>query len=116
MARKKMTALLGAVSLTAALAMATPAHAGETTKNCASDSGVTGVTQNDVQLTYVTGFSLSHCGTLGIKVNYVHVGGDSWTSWRYSSYGALTVRRDTRNAVRSLHSTSVGGLLFYSYK
>ena len=116
MALKRAIALLGAASLAAMLAVATPAHAGETTVRCGSDSGVTGVTTNNYQLLYVTGFSLGHCGKLGMKVNYVHVGGDSWTAWKYSSYGALTLRQETKNAVRSLHSTSVNNLLFYSFK
>ncbi len=116
MARRKMTALLGAVSLTTALAMATPANAGETEKRCASQVGVKGFTESNGQGTYVTSGSLSNCGKLGLRVNYVHVGGDSWTSWKYSTGGHWSVSSTTKNAVRSAHTTTVGNLYFYSYR
>lgn len=114
--KTKTIALLGAVSLTTALAMATPAYAEETERMCASQVGVKGFTESSGQGTYVTMGSLSNCGKLGLRVEYVHVGGTSWTAWKYSTGHHGSVSRTTKNAVRSAHTTTVKNLYFYSYK
>lgn len=116
MPRKTMTSILTVASMTALmLAAATPASAGSSgPKYCGSGAAVIGATESSGQVTYDA--APGHCGTLGVRANYVHVGGDSWTPWKYSAYSAGSVSMSTKNAVRSLHSTSIGSLLFYSYK
>jgi hypothetical protein len=97
------------------LAGATPASAGSTGPVfCGSGAAITGVTESAGQVTYNA--APGHCGVLGIRVNYVHVGGNSWTGWKYSAYAADNVRQTVKNAVRSMHSASIGGITFYSYK
>lgn len=117
MKRRTVPAFLGAVSLTAAvLAVPMSASADEEYRQCHPDAGVTGATEDEGQITYLAGMGLGHCGKLGIRVKYGHVGGYSWTSWKYSAYGADYVKRDVgRNAIKSRHSTSIGDLLWTSH-
>jgi len=116
MLRKATGAVLAAASMAALmLAAATPASAGSAGPYyCGSGAAITGVTESAGQVTYNA--APGHCGVLGIRVNYVHVGGDSWTAWKYSAYAGDNVRQTVKNAVRSMHSSSLGKLNFYSYK
>lgn len=116
MSRKTMTSILTVASMAALmLAAATPASAGAAGPYyCGAGAAIIGVTESAGQVTYNA--APGHCGVLGLRVNYVHMGGDSWTSWKYSAYGADNVRMSTKNAVRSMHSSSLGSLTFYSYK
>lgn len=119
MTRRLIAVFFAAVAMTAGLfvAAAAPASAGtEVHRNCSGDAGVTGWTGSEKQITFLAGASFGHCGTLGIRVHYNHVGGSSWSSWKYSSWGGGQVTRQIYNSNRSEHSTSVGGLRFLSYR
>lgn len=95
--------------------MAGPASAGqEVTMSCGA-SYVVGATNPDGQITYLPGAVTSTCGKLGLRVNYTHVGGSSWTAWTYDSAG-FTVQQHVTNAVKSSHSAAFGPLLFTSYR
>jgi hypothetical protein len=120
MKRGAITASLGAVALTAAaLAAATPASAetvGPFPCNTA-DGSVAGSTEHEGQITYIPGMAMATCGTLGIRVNYSHVGGTSWTSWKYQDTDdgdKLYVKRDVGSPIKSQHSATRGDLLFTS--
>lgn len=115
MARRKMNALLGAVSVTATLAtlaVATPAHADAHSEDCASSTTVVGYTESNGQGTYIQDLDGGYCGRLGVRVNYNHVGGNSWTSWKYSTGTHHTVSRNISNPVMSQHSTGTGNRFY----
>ncbi|WP_228760144.1 hypothetical protein [Pseudactinotalea sp. HY158] len=105
------------VALTSALVVAAPASADTVGPvYCSGDSGVLGATEATGQITYLAGIGFSHCGTLGVRANYTHVGGTSWTNWTHSTWGDGSAVLYIKNGVKSQHSTSVGNLLFTSYR
>lgn len=118
MKRGTMTAFLGAAALTAVLAVATPAYAATVTQACPTgDAGVSGSTEGNGQITYLSGAGFGSCGTLGLRVNYTHVGGSSWTAWTYSpSNGAYTSQNVGNSAHHSQHTATTGSLNFMSYR
>lgn len=118
MKRRTIAAFLGAMALTATLTVATPAHAATVTHTCPNGAtGVSGSTEGDGQITYLSGVGTGGCGTLGIRVNYTHVGGSSWTAWKYSAFNGAYVSQNVGNsASMSQHWASVGPLNFYSYR
>lgn len=104
---------MASTALVAAMAVAAPASAGTNIQYCGSGVAVEGGTQSGLVCTMTAGISAGDCGGLGVRGNYVHVGGDSWTPWEY--------RRDrvsisVNNAVRAMHSTEVQNLLFSSFR
>lgn len=111
-------AFLGAAALTAALAVATPAYAATVTQTCPNGAtGVSGSTEGNGQITYLSGVMVGGCGTLGIRVNYTHVGGSSWTAWKYSAFEGDYVSQNVgSSAHHSQHTASVGSLNFLSYR
>lgn len=116
MKRGAAMVFLGSLTMAATLAVATPASA-ETVGPfpCNSNSaGVVGSTEHNGQITYVAGLASTHCGTLGIRVYYSHVGGASWTPWKYSQYGGGYVSRNVGTPIKSQHTASQGNLNFTS--
>lgn len=114
----KKTAGIGAVlAIVASLACAAPAVAGTIGPiSCGYGGYVSGSTEGNGQITYISQ-GTGHCGTLGIRVNYTHVGGASWTSWKYSSWGGGYVSQNVGNsALKSQHTTSVGSLNWESFR
>ena len=118
MKRGRISAIIGALSLTLALGVAAPANAATVTTSCADGSqGLAGSTEGDAQITFLAGVGWTHCGTLGIRVNYSHVGGSSWTGWKYSPYAGGHVTENVGNsALRSDHYASVGPVNWSSYR
>lgn len=110
-------AFASALLLMAALGVAPPAYAGTVGPlACGYGGYVSGATQADGQKTYLSGGS-GHCGTLGLRVQYSHVGGVSWTAWKYSAYGAGHVSNNVGNsALKSEHTTSVSSLRWESFR
>jgi hypothetical protein len=113
----KLMGFVGALTLTAALGVATPAAAATVGPYwCGSaDAAVNGSTEGDGQITFIPGAPYGHCGTLGIRVYYTHVGGGTWTGWSHSSNGGGHVRQNVGNsAYMSQHTTTLGSNNFYS--
>jgi hypothetical protein len=104
-------AILGALVLTAGTV--SPAQAETATYLCPNrDAYVSGSTEHNGQITYLAGTGFGHCKTLGIRVYYSHVGGASWTSWKYSAYGGAYVSRNVGSPIKSRHSAWGGDILF----
>lgn len=117
MKRGTVRAFLGTVVLTATLAVAAPASAGEQVhRACSGDAGITGSTDAGGQITFLAGLGFGTCGKLGVRVNYTHVGGASWTAWKYTGDQPFVVEQNVKNAVRSEHSSVIGPLKFLSYR
>lgn len=115
----KLLATVGLATLITASTMAAPANAATVGPlACGSASWVSGSTEGDAQITYLSGYpGGGSCGTLGIRVYYTHVGGASWTAWKYSSWGGGYVSYNVGNsAVKSEHSASVGSLRWTSFR
>lgn len=118
MRRGAVRSFLGALSLAGLVVVGTPASAGTTGPiSCGNDAWVSGATEVDGQLTFLTGSGFGHCGQLGVRVHYSHVGGYSWTGWTYSDWAGGNVTQNVGStAIESQHTTSVGDLNFRSYK
>lgn len=117
MTRKTVRAMLGAVALTAALAVAAPASAGQEWRPCGADAGVTGSTEGNGQGTFLAGASIAHCGTLGVRAQYSSVAGALWTSWKYSGWAGDAVWHNVGNsALKSTHSTTQPSQTFTSFR
>ena len=103
-----------ALAVALAVALAAPAHAGSTSRTCGNSAVVVGFTENNGGGTYDD--APNTCGVLGVRVNYAHIGGSSWTAWKYCAYGQGGVSQilSGTNPFRAQHSTSVGPLSFYS--
>ncbi len=113
MKRGTMAAFVGTAAIAASLVAATPASADTVGPfQCGGEAGASGSTEGDAQITYV-GTLWGDCGTLGIRVQYTHVGGSSWTGWKYESYWD-NVTMNVRTANKSQHTTTYGNLNFYS--
>lgn len=119
MKHRKLGVCAGALALLTSLLITPPASAATVGPlSCGSGSYVSGSTEGNGQITYLTEWAAGGgCGTLGIRVNYTHVGGASWTAWKYSSWGGGNVSQNVGNsALKSEHSTSVGSLRFTSFR
>lgn len=116
MMRKSLKTILSTASLVVLMAVgATSASAAPSApQECASESAVIGDTTSVGGITYDA--DSGTCGVLGVRVQYTHVGGASWTSWKYNSYASGSVVREVRNGVQSMHSTSVSDLFFRTWR
>lgn len=115
MIRSTTKVFLGAASAAALmLATATPASAGAEERWCGVDNSVIGYVEAAGAGTYDN--DIGTCGVLGVRGYYTHVGGASWTAWKYNKWGAGSVTIYTKNMTKAQHSASVGSLLFYSYR
>jgi hypothetical protein len=111
--RMARTAALGAASIALTVAMATPASAGSRQGYCGGGS-VIGYVEAAGAGTYDVHGT---CGTLGVRGYYTHVGGASWTAWKYSAcWGCGSATIYTKNLVQAQHSGSVNRMTFYTYR
>lgn len=116
MKKNGLKAVVAATALSFVFATATPATAGDTFRTCGHGAGVRGFTESTMVGTNLNGINSGPCGKLGVRANYVHMGGDSWLSWKYSTGWHDYVYQSVNNSVRAMHSTTIQNLLFYSYR
>lgn len=107
-------AALAAAAMT--LGLAAPASAGVTEVRSCNEINVAGATNATAQITYLTGVGVGSCGTLGLRVQYSHVGGYSWTAWKYSAFQGDYVRHSNTTPVKSQHTTTHPVNNFYSLR
>jgi hypothetical protein len=113
-------AVLAAAAVALTVSMVTPASAGAVTRDCdgladRNFGSVVGYVEAAGAGTYDAGASAT-CGVLGVRGYYTHVGGASWTAWKYSSWGGGSATIYTKNLTKAQHSASVMSLNFYSYR
>lgn len=112
------TAAVTAVALAVTTFAASPAAAGDPVRRQCSGYGgeAAGVTTRNEGVTYVV---WGGCGTrMGVRVRYNHVGGTSWTSWKYADPRQTTrVLRSVypNNATAAEHFAGGTGNFFSNY-
>ena len=102
------TLLTAAVITTLTLAVATPASAAAVERSCGNVGRVIGDVTSQGAVTYE---NYGDCGTVSVRAWYAHIGGASWTSWRYGAYGVNVI---VNNAYQGNHRTSTPYINFYT--